>query len=175
MTQRLSLSCHRPWAGPAVAVVAAAGAADQVHLAELPLLALPPNAAQVCAICSNASRISSSLAVRAMFKHCRSRRRYSTARFVTIVATSGPYMTNATGSRALMRLPGVLTRRLREAILVSQISAFDVAELMQRLAKHVHTGHPFGGARTPEHPDHWHRHLLRARRDRPRRRAAERR
>ena len=55
-------------------------------------------------------------------------------------------------------------------------AAVDKADLIERLPKCGGETHGVGGAAWMEEPDHWHRWLLRARRERPRgRRAAEKR
>src|SRR5215471_5696756 len=61
----------------------------------------------------------------------------------------------------------------RPAILDRHILALDIAGLLQTLMKRAHHGCEAVGQSAVEEPDHRHRRLLRARRERPRRRAAE--
>src|SRR5262245_38229866 len=61
----------------------------------------------------------------------------------------------------------------RQAILDRLILALDIAGLLQTRMKHARHGCEAVGQSAVEEPDHRHRRLLRARRERPRRRAAE--
>src|SRR5262245_2810043 len=53
------------------------------------------------------------------------------------------------------------------------VSALDVAGLLQTIAERGHIKCIAAGRRAVKEPDHWHRRLLRPRRERPSRRAAE--
>jgi hypothetical protein len=63
---------------------------------------------------------------------------------------------------------------LRPAILDRHILAFDVPAFADALPECGHKTGSVGGRRAAEEPDYRHRRLLRARRERPRCRAAER-
>src|SRR5690349_21172572 len=59
------------------------------------------------------------------------------------------------------------------AIFDSNVPAFDVAQFIQADSKCVHDVRELGQRGGVEKPDHWHQGLLAARRQRPRRRAAD--
>src|SRR5262249_50631139 len=62
---------------------------------------------------------------------------------------------------------------IRPAVFEPHILTFDVPGFFQALMNRRHILHVRRGRRRAKKPDHWHCGLLRARRDRPRRRAAE--
>src|SRR5262249_29513781 len=72
-----------------------------------------------------------------------------------------------------LRIP--ILAAFRPAVCDRHVVALDITRFIQALPKGGHMGAGCCGRPDVDEPDHWHRRLLRARRERPRRRAAEKR